>query len=63
MDTIESAVDYSYVMIGGKSFLLPVHAESLGGPRGADSCSHNLIEFLNYHEFRVDVKMGTMQGP
>ena len=30
MDTVESAVDYSYVMIGGTSFLLPVHAESLG---------------------------------
>ena len=35
MDTIESAVDYSYVTIGGTSFLLPVHAESLGCPRGA----------------------------
>jgi len=30
MDTIESAVDYSSVWIGGMSFLLPVHAESLG---------------------------------
>ena len=28
MDTVESAVDYSYVTIGGASFLLPVHAES-----------------------------------
>jgi hypothetical protein len=63
MDTIESAVDYSYVMIGGKSFLLPVHAESLGCPRNAGSCSHNIIDFRNYHEFRVDVKMGTVQGP
>ena len=34
MDTIESAVDYSYVTIGGTSFLLPVHAESLGCQRG-----------------------------
>jgi hypothetical protein len=63
MDTIESAVDYSYVMIGGKSFLLPVHAESLGCPRGAGSCSHNIIDFRNYHEFRVDVKIGNVQRP
>jgi hypothetical protein len=58
MDTIESAVDYSYLSIGGRSFLLPVHAESLGCFRGASDCSHNIIDFRNYHEFRVDVKIG-----
>lgn len=63
MDTIESAVDYSYVLIGGKSFLLPVHAESLGCPRGGGGCSHNIIDFRNYHEFRVDVKIGPVQHP
>jgi hypothetical protein len=63
MDTIESAVDYSYVSIGGASFLLPVHAESLGCPRGAGGCSHNIIDFRNYHEFRVDVKIGNVQHP
>jgi len=63
MDTIESAVDYSYVLIGGKSFLLPVHAESLGCPRAAGGCSHNIIDFRNYHEFRVDVKIGPVQHP
>src|SRR5215469_1928990 len=63
MDTIESAVDYSYVSIGGTSFLLPVHAESLGCPRGAGDCSHNIIDFRNYHEFRVDVKIGNVQRP
>ena len=63
MDTIESAVDYSNVWIGGKSFLLPVHAESLGCPRGAGDCSHNIINFRNYHEFRVDVKIGNVQRP
>jgi hypothetical protein len=63
MDTIESAVDYSYVSISGTSFLLPVHAESLGCPRGAGGCSHNIIDFRNYHEFRVDVKMGNVQHP
>jgi hypothetical protein len=63
MDIMESAVDYSYVSISGTSFLLPVHAESLGCPRGAGDCSHNIIDFRNYHEFRVDVKIGNVQGP
>jgi len=63
MDTIESAIDYSYVSIGGTSFLLPVHAESLGCPRGGGDCSHNIIDFRNYHEFRVDVKIGNVQRP
>jgi hypothetical protein len=63
MDTIESAVDYSFVSIGGTSILLPAHAESLGCPRGGSYCSHNIIDFRNYHEFRVDVKIGNGQGP
>jgi hypothetical protein len=58
LDRIESAVDYSYVSIGGTSVLLPVHAESLGCPRGAGDCSQNIIDFRNYHEFKVDVKIG-----
>ncbi len=63
MDTVESAVDYSYVTIGGTSFLLPVHAESLGCQRGTSDCSHNIIDFRNYHEFRVNVKIGDVQRP
>lgn len=58
MDTVESAVDYSYVLIGGTSFLLPVHAESLGCQRGTSNCSHNVIDFRNYHEFKADIKIG-----
>jgi hypothetical protein len=61
MNTIESAVDYANVWIGGNSFLLPVHAETLGCPRDAGDCSHNIIDFRNYHEFRVDVKIGNVQ--
>jgi hypothetical protein len=57
MDTVESAVDYSYVMIGGTSFLLPVHAESLGCERGTSHCSHNIIDFRNYHEFKSEIKI------
>ncbi len=58
MDSVESSVDYATVMIGGTSFLLPVHAESLGCERSSSECSHNIIDFRNYHEFKVDVKIG-----
>jgi hypothetical protein len=58
MDTVESAVDYSYVWIGGASFLLPVHAESLGCQRGTNACGHNKIDFRNYHEFTSEIKIG-----
>jgi hypothetical protein len=57
MDSIESAVDYSFVSIGGTSVLLPVHAESLGCPRGGSHCSHNIIDFRNYHEFKSEIKI------
>jgi len=58
MDRVESAVDYSSVVIAGASFLLPVHAETLGCERGSPECSHNIIDFRNYHEFKVDFKIG-----
>jgi hypothetical protein len=58
MDTVESAVDYSYVWIGGMSFLLPVRAESLGCGRSTSECRHNKIDFRNYHEFKSEIKIG-----
>lgn len=57
MDVVESAVDYSWVRIGGESVLLPVHAESLGCQRGAHSCNRNIIDFRNYHKYTADSKI------
>ena len=57
IDAVESAIDYSYVLVGDKSFLLPVHAESLGCHRGSSYCSHNIIDFRNYHEFKSEIKI------
>jgi hypothetical protein len=57
MDAVESAVDYSFTTIAEASFLLPVHAESLGCQRGTPQCSHNIIDFRNYHEFKVNFKI------
>jgi len=57
MATVETAVDYSDVRIGETSFLLPVHAEALGCERGTSYCSHNIIDFRNYHEFKSQIKI------
>ena len=57
MATVETAVDYSDVRIGETSFLLPVHAEALGCQRESSYCSHNIIDFRNYHQFKSEVKI------
>ena len=57
MDQVETAVDYSDVKIGETSVLLPVHAETLGCERGTSDCSHNTIDFRNYHEFKSETKI------
>ncbi len=57
MDRIETAVDYAYTSIAGNSSLLPVHAETLGCGRGSPDCSHNIIDFRNYHQFKATVKI------
>jgi len=51
LDTVESAVDYDYVLIGEGKFLLPVHSESLSCVRGTSDCSRNTIDFRNYRKF------------
>lgn len=57
MDVVESAVDYSWVPIAGNSVLMPVHAESLGCQRSAQSCNRNIIDFRNYRKYTADSKI------
>jgi hypothetical protein len=51
LDKVESATDYQYIRIGENQFLLPVHAETLSCERGTSVCSHNVIDFRNYHKY------------
>ncbi len=53
LDTVESAVDYEYVRIGEGQFLLPVHAENLSCQRGTNNCTHNTLDFRNYHKYEA----------
>lgn len=60
LDQVESAVDYDFVLIGDKKFLLPVHSESLSCGRsqsGPSVCSRNVIEFRNYKKFTADTSI------
>ena len=53
-DQVESTVDYDFVPIGSKNFLLPVHSEGLTCERGTSQCSRNVIEFRNYKKYGSD---------
>jgi hypothetical protein len=54
LDTVESAVDYDFVLIGDSKYLLPVHSESLSCERGTRQCSRNVIDFRNYRKFSAE---------
>lgn len=51
LDKIEMATDYEFIRIADREFLLPVHSENLMCQRGTSMCSHNVIDFRNYHKY------------
>ncbi len=57
LDTVESAVDYDFVLIGDGKYLLPVHSEALSCHRGTGECSRNVIDFRNYKRFGADTSI------
>ena len=55
----ENAVEYDWVTVAAKRYLMPVRAEMLlGGERGR-YYTRNVIEMRNYHKFEADVKILT----
>lgn len=50
-DHVEMATDYQFIRFGEREYLVPVHAESLSCQRDSDDCSHNVIDFRNYHKY------------
>lgn len=57
LDTVESAVDYDFVLIGDGKYLLPVHSEALSCHRGTGDCSRNVIDFRNYKKFGAETSI------
>jgi hypothetical protein len=54
LDHIESEVDYGFVSIGTKKYVLPTHSESLSCNRGTTECTRNSIDFRNYKKYGAD---------
>ncbi len=54
LDHVESEVDYGFVTIGTKKYVLPTHSESLSCNRGTTECSRNSIDFRNYKKYGAD---------
>lgn len=54
LDHVESEVDYDFVLIGARKYLLPTHSESLSCNRGTTECSRNAIDFRNYRKYGAD---------
>ncbi len=50
----ESTLDYDFVRIEAKTYLLPVRSENLVCKRGTFNCSRNEINFRNYRKFAAD---------
>ncbi len=51
LDKIETALDYEFVRLADRQFLVPVHSETLSCQRGTNVCSRNAIDFRNYHKY------------
>jgi hypothetical protein len=63
-DKAESVVEYGFVNIEGKSYLLPTQSENLACLRGSSSCVRNVIDFRNYRKFAAssDIKYDKFRG-
>ena len=56
-DKAEIILEYDFVRIDNKMFLLPVHSENMICQRGSNNCSRNEINFRNYRKFGADSKI------
>lgn len=56
-DKVELVLEYDFVRIDSKLFLLPVRSENLMCQRGSNNCSRNEINFRNYRKFGADSKI------
>jgi hypothetical protein len=59
IDKAETALDYDFVSLGARKFLLPVKSEVLSCHRGKADCSLNVLEFRNYRKFEAESQLIT----
>lgn len=54
VDKVEMVIDYDWVEIAGKKYLLPVKSQNLSCKTGTVTCFRNEIAFRNYRKFGVE---------
>ncbi|MBY0504562.1 MAG: hypothetical protein K2X03_11665 [Bryobacteraceae bacterium] len=59
IDKAEMTLEYDFVAIGSRKFLLPVKSEILSCHRGKPDCSLNVLEFRNYRKFEAESQLIT----
>ncbi len=57
LSSAESVLEYAFVKIEQKTYLLPAKGENAGCFSGSGTCSRNVIEFRNYRKFEADSKL------
>ncbi len=53
-DKAEMVLEYDFVRISNRPFLLPVHSENLVCVRSSVNCTRNVIDFRNYQKFDAE---------
>jgi hypothetical protein len=56
-DKAETVIEYGFVRIEGKNYLLPVTSENLGCETGTRNCSRNVLTFRNYRKFTAETNL------
>lgn len=50
----EAVLQYGYVKVDGKTYLLPASGENIGCMSGSGTCTRNAIAFRNYRKFSAE---------
>jgi hypothetical protein len=56
-DKQEATLEYGFVNIDGRNYLLPVESLDVACGTGSNNCSRNRIEFRNYRKFSTDANI------
>ncbi len=63
INVAEGAVEYDWITVSGKKYMMPIYAEVILGSEADRFYSRNVIEMRNYRIFETDVKMILEEPP
>jgi hypothetical protein len=62
LETVETAVDYDFVQVGNREYLLPAHSETVTCARAGNECYRNVTVFEEYRKFGADTSISFGDG-